>query len=131
MICESLGPLNTEYAPKTCTVEPHADYFLLRYAVSCLSLCDTKSSFALRVTEGIQNPSWIPSLVDSIEVKTFTSDLAYKIDQRTSGLETSPALEEGSIQSMTFEKSPGQVGESTSFSFGMLTLNMIPVGGYI
>lgn len=70
-------------------------------------------------------------MVESIEVTTYTSDLAYKIDQRTSGLETSPALEEGSIQGMTFEKTPGKVGESTSFGFGMTTLNTIPVGGYI
>lgn len=47
------------------------------------------------MTAGIQNPTWITSRsqVKSIEVTSYTSDLMYKIDSRTSDVLADPSLE--------------------------------------
>jgi len=81
----------------SCDFEENQDYFLIRYSVSCPDTCPTKSVFTLYVMAGIQNPLWIPTsnLIYSIEVTTYTSDLLYQIDQKTSNVFASPNLEEG------------------------------------
>ena len=75
--------------------EQDADYFLLRYPVYCSQMCETQGTFELYVTAGIQNPTWITSRsqVKSIEVTSYTSDLMYKIDSRTSDVLADPSLE--------------------------------------
>ena len=94
-------------------------------------MCATQATFELQVGAGIQNPTWIPSSTDSIEVTSYTSDLDYKIDSRTSNVLASPSLEEGSISDMLFVKTPGLVGALTDFTLEMRTLNLIPIEGYM
>ena len=53
--------------------------------------------------------------MNSIEATSYTSDLLYKIDNRTENVRASPSLEEGAISDMSFEKEPGLVGDFTEF----------------
>ena len=117
LACESLAPTNPSPTATTCSVEEFADYFLVRYYLSCPQNCAPKSLFTLYVKSGLQNPTWIPSqaIVESIEVTTYTSDLLFKIDHKTSGINVSPALEEGTLSSTNFGKTPGRVGAPTDF----------------
>ena len=57
--------------------------------------------------------------------------MLYKIEQRTSNIVAQPGLEEGSISEMSLEKTTGQVGAPTDFSFTVKTLNAIPQQGYL
>ena len=99
----------------------------------CPSICNPGTIFTLKVSEGIQNPAWIPTAntLESIEATTYTSNMLYKIDQKTSGIVANPDLEEGEISAMTLAKVTGFVGESTEFSFTLTTLNFIPEQGYL
>ena len=135
MVCLSRSSANPQLIDATCTAEvvDGEEFFVLRYPVYCSSICETLATFELHVSAGLQNPTWIPSpdLVDSIEVATYTSDLLYKIDSRTSNVLVSPSLAEGYISDMNLAKTPGLVGALTDFTFEMMTLNLIPSEGYL
>ena len=75
-----------------CTLEIDTDFFTIKYAASCPTDndpagCFPYSPFSLYVTEGLQNINWIVGTPgDSIEITTYTADLAYLIDTRTVGI---------------------------------------------
>ena len=115
-----------------CLLEIDTDFFTIRYAASCPTDnepmgCSGYSPFSLYVTEGLQNINWIVgSQGDSIEITTYTEDMAYLIDTKTTGIYASPDLEEGALGGLSMSKIPGDVGALTEFTFEFTTLNNVP-----
>lgn len=98
-----------------------------------MTICQPKSTYSLKVISGIANPAWIPTsdVVDTIEATSFTQNLLYKIDQKTQGIYAGPELIEGSLSNSQFSKTPGLVGDQTSFTFSVTTQNTVPINGYV
>ena len=90
--CKSQGPNDDDPVMTACTLEIDIDFFTIKYAASCPTDndpvgCFIYSPFSLYVTEGLQNINWIvDNPGNSIEITTYTEDLAYIIDTKTTGI---------------------------------------------
>jgi len=96
--------------------------------------CGKKTKVDVQVTQGIKNLDWIlpaASIKDSIQITTLTSDKKYKIDAKTSQIYPGPVLVEGTLATMSMQKTTGKVWKSTELVYTFNAFNGVPNLGLI